>query len=149
MSFGLCWPSRYRRYLYRFSTVLPRVVFLPPLCTFVVRFSFVNNLLTDALVGFCPHCVVNLPSGCHRTLLFYLHFLNLLSLIVRLVLAQVVPVLHTFGQRSALNPQICFFGLLSCRWDRPREACFIPQSLLPLGDAPDCFQPPPIIDIFS
>jgi len=51
-SFGLRLPSIHRRYLYRFSTVFPKMVPHPASRAFIVRFPFIDNLLIDALVCF-------------------------------------------------------------------------------------------------
>jgi len=65
LSFGLRLPSIYRPYLYWLSTVFPNVVFHSAPCALVVPFWFIDNLLIDGVVGFCPHRVFNLPRRCH------------------------------------------------------------------------------------
>jgi len=95
LSFGLCWPSVYSRYLYPLSTVFPTVVFHSTRCAFVVQLPFIDNfvidnVLIDLLVGCGPQRVFNLPHRCHPPFVLHPSFHRLLCLIDRFYLSRVL-----------------------------------------------------------
>ena len=107
--FALCTPSIYSRYLHRLSTVFPSVVFHSASRAFVVGFSFIDNLLMVALVGFCPLCVSKLPLPCHPPFLFHLSLLCLPLRIGRLFLSRVLLFYTLCGDRWLRILNLQFF----------------------------------------
>ena len=149
LSSGLRLPSVYGRPLYRLSTVFPGVAFHSAPGAFVVRFPFIDNLLIDALVGLCPHLVFNFPRRCYRPFFLHLSFPSLSLLLIPFFNSGVFFFYTLCGYRWLPILELSF--LASCR-----AGGTAPSKILPFFEiffcssySPDCFQPFPIVDIFS
>jgi len=125
------------------------VVFHSASRTSPVRFLFIDNLFINALVSFRPHLVSNLPRRCHRPFFLHLSFPSLFLLVVRLFLSRVLPFYTLCGNHRL---QICELSFLtSCRTGGTASSKIFSflEIFFRSGHSPDCFQPFPIVDIFS
>ena len=116
---------------------------------FVVGFRLIDNLLIDALVGFCRHLEFDLPRWCHQPFLFHLSLPRLALLVVRLILRCVLPFYTPWGDRWLRILELSFLALCRPRGTASSKIfCFL-EMFFRSGYGPDCFQPFPIVDIFS
>ena len=147
--FGLCLSSIHRRYLYRFSTVFPNVVPHPASCTFVGRFPFINNLQIYALMWFRQHGTSNLPRRCQRPFFLYPSFPCLFLLVGGLFRTHPLFLYTSCGDRQLRILEFQFFASYGAGGTAPLKIFSFFQGLFGSGYSPDCFQPFPIVDIFS
>ena len=149
MSFGLPLPSVYSGHLYRLSTLFPGVVFYSAPCAFVVRFPFIDNVLIDALVDFCPHLVFDFPRRCHRPVLFHLSLPSFFLLVVRHFLSRVLHFDTLCGDCWLRILELSFLALCRAGGTTSLKIFSFLEILFRSGYGPDCFQPFPIVNIFS
>ena len=149
LSLGLCSQSVYGRFLYRFSTVFPSVVFHSASLTFVVRFLFIDNLVIHPLVGFCPHRLFNLPHPCYRPFLFHLSFPCLFCLILALFLSRLLLFYTLCGDRRLPILEFSFLAPGPAGGTAPSQTLSFHVVLFCGGERPNCFQAFTIVDKLS
>ena len=149
VSFWLRLPSIYGRHLYRFSPVFPSVVSHSASRAFVVGVPFIDDLLIDALVGLCPYLVFNLPRRCHRPFFLHLSFSSLFLLIIHLFLCRVLLFYTLCESRWLGILKLSYLTSCCARGTAPPKILSFFEIFFCSGYGPDCFQPFPIVDIFS
>ena len=116
---------------------------------FDVRFPLIDKLQIDVLVCFRPPRMSNLPLWCHRPFFLHPSFPSLLPLVGRLFCSRLL-FLYTFYADRRLRILELSFLASCCAGGTPSSKIFsFREIVFRSGYGPDCFQPFPIVDIFS